>query len=94
MPLYEYKPDAKGCKYCAEGFEVLQSVNDPPVAKCPECGAACHRVFSSFAAIKSTRDMLSTKNLARHGFTQYKKAGDGHYEKTLGDGPDLINRNS
>ncbi len=92
MPLYEYKSDGKGCEHCEAGFEVLQSVDDPPLEKCPECGAPCRRLFSSFAAIKSTRDVLSTKNLARHGFTQYKKAGGGHYEKTTGDGPPLISR--
>ena len=92
MPLYEYKSEGKGCEHCAQGFEVLQAINDPPVEKCPECGAPCHRIFSAFAPIKSTRDMLSTKNLARHGFTQYKKAGDGHYEKTTGDGPATISR--
>ncbi|HLA86313.1 MAG TPA: zinc ribbon domain-containing protein [Thermoguttaceae bacterium] len=92
MPLYEYQSDGAGCEHCAARFEVLQSVNDPPVEKCPQCGGPCHRVFSSFAPIKSTRDKLSAKNLARHGFTQYKKAGGGYYEKTTGDGPSVISR--
>ena len=42
--------------------------------------------------MKSVRDMLSSKNLSRRGLTQYKKAGDGYYEKTAGDGPQVINR--
>jgi len=92
MPIYEYKSDAPGCEHCAAGFEVFQSVKEPPVEKCPRCGGPVRRVFSAFATIKSTRDMLSAKNLARHGFTQYKKAGGGHYEKTTGDGPPVISR--
>lgn len=92
MPIYQYQSDTQGCDYCAEGFDVLQSLKEPPVEKCPRCGKPVRRVFSPFAMVKSTRDMLSTKNLARHGFTQYKKAGGGFYEKTSGDGPPVISR--
>ena len=74
MPLYEYEPDAGHCDYCRDRFEVLQRLSEPALTACPDCGQPCHRVFSSFASIKSTRDMLSTKNLAKNGFTQYKKA--------------------
>ena len=90
MPLYEYKPDAKSCVFCKDGFEVLQQLSEPVLTACPECGKACHRVFSTFASIKSVKDMLSPKNLARKGLTQYKRAGDGRYEKTCGDGPQVI----
>jgi hypothetical protein len=47
-------------------------------------------VISTFATMKSVKDMLSPKNLGQHGFTQYKRAGDGHYEKTCGKGPRVI----
>ena len=40
--------------------------------------------------MKGTKSMLSPKNLDRLGFTQYKRAGDGHYEKTAGGGPRVI----
>ncbi|MBN1908939.1 MAG: zinc ribbon domain-containing protein [Pirellulales bacterium] len=92
MPLYEYRPVEGDCPHCRGGFEVLQPVSDTPLEKCPECGQACRRVFSTFAAVKSARDMLSTKNLASKGFTQYKRAGDGHYERTCGEGPQVISR--
>jgi putative FmdB family regulatory protein len=92
MPLYEYEPDATSCGYCQGRFEVLQSLSEPALTACPQCGKPCHRVFSSFAPIKSTRDVLSAKNLASRGFTQYKRAGGGHYEKTCGDGPNVISR--
>ena len=74
------------------GSRFCSILSEPVLVACPECGQPCHRVFSSFASIKSTRDMLSTKNLAKHGFTQYKKAGGGSYEKTCGDGPNVISR--
>ena len=35
---------------------------------------------------------MSNKNLDRMGFTKYEKAGDGHYEKKAGKGPDVISR--
>jgi hypothetical protein len=31
-------------------------------------------------------------NLEKHGFTQYRKAGGGYYEKTAGEGPRVIKR--
>ena len=93
MPLYVYEPDGdKRCEKCAERFEVLQNVNDPPLAQCPDCGQPVHRVFSPFQPMKGTKSMLSPKNLGKLGFTQYKRAGGGHYEKTCGSGPDLIQR--
>ena len=43
MPTYDYR--------CAKGhtFEVFQKMSDPPVAACPECGAAAERVLSAGA---------------------------------------------
>lgn len=38
------------------------------------------------------RTNLSASNLERFGFMQYKKAGDGKYEKTAGAGPDVISK--
>lgn len=33
MPTYEYE-----CKKCGHSFEILQSIKDSPLKKCPECG--------------------------------------------------------
>ena len=90
MPLYEYEPDGDCCPFCEGRFEVLEQLGNEPLGACPQCGKPCHRAFSSFAPIKSSKDMLSPKNLASKGLTQYKRAGDGHYEKTCGDGPRVI----
>ena len=32
----------------------------------------------------------SESHVGKHGFTQYKRAGKGVYEKTAGKGPDYI----
>ena len=37
---------------------------------------------------------LSDSNLERLGFTKYKKAGGGKYEKTAGQGPSVISKDS
>lgn len=33
MPIYEYQ-----CFYCGHHLDELQSINEPPLVKCPECG--------------------------------------------------------
>jgi putative FmdB family regulatory protein len=92
MPNYEYSPieEGRGCEHCREGFEEVQSMSDPPLEKCPRCGARCQRVFSTFSVGGSGKSLLSPSNLGRHGFTQYKRRGKGYYEKTAGQGPKAI----
>lgn len=45
MPTYEYR--------CPKGheFEEFQRMSDPPVAKCPECGAESERLLSAGAGL-------------------------------------------
>ena len=40
MPTYEYE-----CKSCGHGFEVFQSMSDPPLKECPECGKEIRRLI-------------------------------------------------
>jgi putative FmdB family regulatory protein len=42
MPLYEY-----ACKSCGERTEARQSVDDPPLTECPNCGGPLRKVFGS-----------------------------------------------
>jgi putative FmdB family regulatory protein len=90
--MYEYVHDADDRGDCAVRFEVLQAMAEEPLTACPRCGAACHRVFSTFGVVGKEKAMLSDKNLAAQGFTKYVKQGDGTYEKTAGEGPDLVHR--
>ena len=95
MPIYEYERAGDAhCPSCVTRFEVFQQLSEEPLAKCPECGVAIHRVLSSpsIHGASSSKQKLSTKSLAGQGFTKYVKAGDGHYEKAAGNGPDVIKR--
>jgi hypothetical protein len=60
---------------------------DPPLKKCPHCGAPCKRAPSVFSPGAGRADPLRPENLAAKGFTQYTKRGKGYYEKTAGEGP-------
>jgi len=40
MPTYEYE-----CKSCSHGFEVFQSMSDPPLKDCPKCGKEVRRLI-------------------------------------------------
>ncbi|HSL68686.1 MAG TPA: zinc ribbon domain-containing protein [Longimicrobiales bacterium] len=45
MPTYEYR--------CSKGhhFELFQRISEPPVDRCPECGASAERLLSSGAGL-------------------------------------------
>lgn len=93
MPVYEYEPTTQAsCVHCQGGFERLQRISEEALSACPACGAPCKRVLSLVSVSKTGSDILSPTNLARKGFTQYKRAGDGVYTKTAGSGPDTIQR--
>ncbi len=42
MPIYEYR-----CTSCEQVHEFLQSINDDPVSKCPECDGVLEKLFSA-----------------------------------------------
>lgn len=48
MPIYEYlaKSAGKSCVHCRKPFEVLQTLSDEPLRRCPECGRAVKRIIS------------------------------------------------
>ena len=47
MPTYEYQAvhPEKGCDYCRQGFEVIQRITEPALARCPRCQNAIRRVL-------------------------------------------------
>ncbi len=90
MPIYEYQPKhKKECAFCAEGFELMRKISEPKLLVCPQCGVAVERIISAPNLAKSGPS-LNPANLENHGFTQYRKAGKGIYEKTAGKGPSVI----
>lgn len=90
MPIYQYVADPPACATCEEGIEILQKLSDPALAACPDCGTPVHRVISAPCVVSGTAHLAKESHIEKHGFTQYKRAGKGVYEKTAGKGPAFI----
>lgn len=90
MPIYTYQADnTDPCAYCAEPFEVMQKMDAERLQRCPECGGALRRVITP-PNLAAAAPNLSADNIGKKGFTQYRKLEKGVYEKTAGQGPDII----
>jgi putative FmdB family regulatory protein len=95
MPIYEYVA-VSACQApvpCSGKLDLFAKFDDPESTVCPTCGAAIQRVMSAPAMAVSGAHRLKEKHFSERGFTQYKKAGGGVYEKTAGDGPQFISGN-
>jgi putative FmdB family regulatory protein len=91
MPFYEYiSTDEHGCEQCCHGFTVLQRLKDPQITVCTACGHAVRRLISPPNVVSGKAHMLKTSSIEQVGFTQYRKIGQGVYEKTAGKGPGVI----
>jgi len=89
MPMYVYavvEDDGSD----GETFEVLQGMSEAALTHHPETGLPVRRVIGVPHTARKWADSNMRANLGRLGFAQYKKAGDGKYEKTAGGGPDVI----
>ena len=93
MPIYEYAATTTGCAYCEAHFDLLQKLGDAALTHCPRCAEPVNRVISAPAMAMGTAHMLKESNVAKKGFTQYRRAGNGVYEKTAGKGPKFISGN-
>ena len=101
MPTYIYQvildgdPDGEAS---GEVFEVFQAMSEDALTTHPDSGEPVMRIparpnIAGNWSDHATKQKLSDKNLDRLGFTKYQKAGDGHYEKRAGSGPNVINAN-
>ncbi|TLY51791.1 MAG: zinc ribbon domain-containing protein [Gammaproteobacteria bacterium] len=90
MPIYEYAAVAKGCAYCEAHFDLRQKLADAELTACPRCGAPVQRVLSAPNVAVGGAHLLKESNIEKKGFTQYRRAGKGVYEKTAGKGPKYI----
>lgn len=84
MPIYEYEPKDRDCLMCNGRVEVLQGIEEPALDHCPECGLEVRRVISR-ASIQVNRQ-LTPEAAAKKGFSTYKRAGKGTWEKVAGPG--------
>ncbi len=90
MPIYVYQPLAESdCDHCENGFDHLQKLDEEPISECPECLIPVKRIITA-ANIASSSPSLKEDQIAKHGFTQYRKLEKGVYEKTAGKGPAII----
>ena len=81
MPTYVYEAvePSKGCAKCGGSFEVMQSIKDDPLVKCPDCGVPVRRVIQAPGLMHSKTDLHYRAK--RAGFHTLKKVGRGEYEK-------------
>ena len=97
MPTYVYQVITDDGSE-GEVFEVVQRMSDAALTEHPETGAPVKRIpqapiIPGNWSDHATKQKLSDKNLDRLGFTKYERAGDGHYEKKAGKGPNVLNAN-
>jgi putative FmdB family regulatory protein len=88
MPIYEYKPKEGGCERCEDAFEVFQQCSDEPLNKCPTCGTEVVRIISLSSF--NTSKAFTYDEAAAKGFTTFKRAGEGRWDKIAGPGVDAI----
>lgn len=88
MPVYEYEPVDRDCLMCNGRVDVIQGVNEEPLKYCPSCGLDVKRVISrvTFKMQGAAPDDKASKK----GFTTFKRAEKGVWEKVAGDGPDVL----
>ena len=84
MPIYEYEPDDRECLMCEGRVEVLQGVDEEALKYCPYCGLEVRRVISR-ASIRVDRTP-DEDAAAKKGFTTFRRAGKGVWEKVAGPG--------
>jgi putative FmdB family regulatory protein len=89
MPVYEYEPVDHDCLMCEGRIEVIQGVNEEALKYCPHCGMDVRRVVSR-ARFKVAGELPQMDKAGKKGFTTYKRAEKGIWERVDGVGPDVI----
>jgi len=89
MPVYEYEPVDPDCLMCNGRVDVIQSLADEPLKYCPHCGMDVKRVISQ-VTVKLAGEAPKMDKAGSKGFTTYKRAEKGVWERIDGVGPDAI----
>jgi len=96
VPTYVYarQSDAKeeGCSWCRLSFEKVQRMSEEALTVCPNCGAPIERVLQApmLGNVDNALKGPSDAAIKAAGFTKFKRAGKGKYEKQFGGGPGTI----
>jgi putative FmdB family regulatory protein len=88
VPIYEYEPDDRECFICEGRVAAIQSIDEPPLKYCPSCGLEVCRVISR-ASFKISKPGGADK-AAEKGFTTWRRAEKGTWEKVAGEGADYM----
>ena len=83
MPIYEYEHIGEPCSL-GKIFDYKQSIEDEPLAKCPQCSARVQKIVSRIN-ISCPRTNSELRDL---GFTKLVKRDDGVYENVTARGKD------
>ena len=73
---------------CEGHIDVIQGVNEESLKYCPWCGLEVRRVISR-VTFKLAGTAPEDKS-SRKGFTTFRRAEKGVWEKTSGEGPDVL----
>ncbi|MBU1187403.1 MAG: zinc ribbon domain-containing protein [Gammaproteobacteria bacterium] len=92
MPLRVYQASGEAhCQQCLPGFERLEKMDATALTHCPHCAAEVRRCVSAPSVINADGSLLTPASLEKHGFTQYRKVGQGEYERSAGSkGPSKL----
>ena len=95
MPVYTYQIiNEDGSE--GDTFDVIRRMSEAPLTQHPDTGQPVKRIFTPVHIAGMTnaihqKTLLSDKNLAKNGFTKYRRNGKGHYERTVGSaGPKTL----
>ncbi len=88
MPIYEYEPEDRDCLICEGHISVIQGIHEDPLKYCPWCGLEVRRVVSR-ASFKISKEK-SYEEAGKKGFTTFRRAEKGVWEKVAGEGPDVM----
>lgn len=89
MPVYEYEPDDRDCFMCEGRVDVIQTASEEPLKFCPYCGLDVRRVISR-AVFRVTGEGPTMDKAGKKGFTTFRRAEKGVWERIDGVGPDII----
>ena len=83
MPTYEYE-----CKSCSHSFEVFQSMSDPPIKDCPECGKEVRRlIFGGTGVIFKGSGFYVTDKSKGSGKTETKSSSSQNADSAVKSEP-------
>lgn len=89
MPVYEYEPVDRDCFICEGRVDVIQSASEEPIQFCPYCGLDVRRIISN-VTFKFAGELAQYDKNGKKGFTTFRKAEKGVWERIDGPGPDFM----